>query len=78
MFTYTSQMIARVLERDAEERAGAGGTVRMTKAVHRTQSLGYKYSSGKPALAHFVDFHFSDGSIKTYGSASSVSLSSPR
>ena len=69
MFETTSETIARILARDADDRAGFGGTRTLVRSVHRAVPTGYVYPiSNKPQLLHFVDFYYSDGTVDTYGS----------
>jgi hypothetical protein len=75
MFETTSETIARILARDADDRAGYGGTRRLVRSVSRAVPTGYVYPiSNKPQLLHFVDFHYSDGTVDTYGSKHGSSL----
>ena len=68
MFERTSDAIARVLARDAADRAGQGGLRQLVKAVHRSVPTGFIYPISKnPQLLHFVDFIYSDGVTETYG-----------
>lgn len=68
MFETTSETIARILARDAADRAGYGGTRTLVRSVRRAVPTGYVYPiSNQPQLLHFVDFHYSDGTVDTYG-----------
>ena len=75
MFETTSETIARILARDAEQRANQGGLRRLVHTVRRSVPTGYTYPvSNKPQLLHFVDFHYSDGTVDTYGPKHAASL----
>lgn len=76
MFERTSDAIARILARDAADRAGEGGTRQLVKSEHRAVPTGYIYPvSNKPQLLHFVDFTYSDGVTETYGPTNGRGLS---
>lgn len=70
MFERTSDAIARILARDAADRAGQGGLRQLVKAEHRAVPTGFIYPvSKKPQLTHFVDFTYSDGVTETFPSS---------
>lgn len=76
MFETTSETIARVLARDAQERAGEGGLRQYVRAVHRAEPTGFVYPvSRQPQLVHFVDFYYTDGYVETFPAPSSRSAS---
>ena len=68
MFETTSETIARILARDAEQRANQGGIRTLVRSVRRAVPTGYTYPvTNKPQLLHFVDFYYSDGTVTVYG-----------
>lgn len=77
MFERTSDAIARVLARDAADRAGQGGLRQFVKSRHRAVPTGFIYPiSRNPQLLHFVDFIYSDGTVETHGPAHGRGLTS--